>query len=152
MNKVHFCQHCLLWIGSKILRRASLTITLNVRTLNVILLMLITVLRVFLTNPETKRCRRCRATNTPVRKKQKKNCGQKEGGKSKTTSIQLWLIFLKYIFEFLYLPYSWSGFDSQLSVFNHIIFLFGLFPFILTPGPFQPREVFELNVFLVTFI
>ena len=82
----------------------------------------------------------------------KKTCGQKEGGKSKTTSIQLWLIFLKYIFEFLYLPYSWSGFDSQLSVFNHIIFLFGLFPFILTPGLFQPREVFELNVFLVTFI
>ena len=52
--------------------RTSLTITLNVRTLNVILLMLITVLRVFLTNPVTKRCRRCRATNTPVRTKQKK--------------------------------------------------------------------------------
>ena len=39
------------------------TITLNVRTVNVILLMLITVVRVFLTNPVTKRCWRCRVVN-----------------------------------------------------------------------------------------
>ena len=45
LNELHFCHHCLLWIWGKILRRTSLTITLNVRTVNVILLMFITVVR-----------------------------------------------------------------------------------------------------------
>ena len=45
-----------------------LTMTLNVRTVNVILILL----WVFFTNPVTKRCRRCRAMNIPVRTKQKK--------------------------------------------------------------------------------
>ena len=49
-----------------------MTIPLNARTVNVILLMLITVVRVFMTNPVTTRCRRCRAMNFPVRTKQNK--------------------------------------------------------------------------------
>ena len=48
-----------------------MTITLNVRTVNVILLMLNTVVRVFLTNPVTKRCRRILS---PVNKKEPSGC------------------------------------------------------------------------------
>ena len=49
MNKFDF-----LWIWSKILNRTSSTVTLNVGTVNMILLMLITVVKVFLTNLVTK--------------------------------------------------------------------------------------------------
>ena len=55
----------------KALRITSLTIDLNMRTMNVILIMLITVVRVFLTNPNTKRCRRCRAMNILFGRKNK---------------------------------------------------------------------------------
>ena len=48
MNKFDF------WIWGKILNRTSSTMTLNVGTVNMILLMLITVVKVFLTNLVTK--------------------------------------------------------------------------------------------------
>ena len=54
MNKFDFCHHYLLWIWGKILNRTSSTMTLNVGTVNMILLMLITVVKVFLTNLVTK--------------------------------------------------------------------------------------------------
>ena len=56
-----------------------MTITLNVRTVNVILLMsIMTVVRVFLTNRVTKRCRRCRVIIIQFSGKTKKNtCGEK---------------------------------------------------------------------------
>lgn len=66
----------------------------------------------------------------------------------------------------MHLPCRWSEFDSRLRCFflccmfvfffrfvfvvNHI-FPVGLFPFILSPGPFEPREVFSLNAFQVMF-
>ena len=54
MNKFDFCHHYLLWTWGKILNRTSSTMTLNVGTVNMILLMLITVVKVFLTNLVTK--------------------------------------------------------------------------------------------------
>ena len=66
----------------------------------------------------------------------------------------------------MHLPCRWSEFDSRLRCFflccmfvfffrfvfvvNHI-FPVGLLPFILSPGPFEPREVFSLNAFQVMF-
>ena len=78
MNKFYFCPLPLLWIWGKTLRITSLTITLNKKTVNVILIMLITVVGVFLTNPVTKRCRRCRAMNIPFGRN-KKNLQGKGG-------------------------------------------------------------------------
>ena len=51
------------------LRIISLTITLNMRTVNIILIMLFTVMREFLTNPFAKRCR---AMNIPFGKTKNK--------------------------------------------------------------------------------
>ena len=63
-----------------------MTITLNVRTVNVIPLMSITVLRVFLTNPVTKRCRRCRMMNIQFSGETKKYLRGKEGGNLTTAN------------------------------------------------------------------
>ena len=69
------------------LRIISLTITLNMRTVNIILIMLFTVMRVFLTNPFAKRCR---AMNIPFgqtknKEEEEKTRGEKEGGNLTTT-------------------------------------------------------------------
>ena len=78
MNKFHLFPHYLLWIWDKTLKRTSLTITLNVRTVNVILLMLNTWARVFLTKMSEISC-----DEFSVRTKQtnKKTCREKEGRK-----------------------------------------------------------------------
>ena len=52
----------------------------------------------------------------------------------------------KVFFSLLYVCF----FFRFVFVVNHI-FPVGLFPFILSPGPFEPREVFSLNAFQVMF-
>ena len=68
-----------------------------------ILVILITVMRLFLTNPETKRFRKCCAMNIQFgrNKKKKTNLRGKGGWKINNENKSLWLIFLKYIFEFM---------------------------------------------------
>ena len=56
-----------------------MTITLNMRTVNVILIKLITVVKVYLANPVTKRCRRFRDMNF-LFGRGKKNLRGKDGG------------------------------------------------------------------------
>ena len=88
--------------GGKTLRRTSLTTTLNVRTVNVILLMLNTAVRVFLSNPVTKRCQRCRAMNIPFTRNKQKTRRKKEGGKLTTTNNNNYNLFSSNIFiEFI---------------------------------------------------
>ena len=71
------------WIWGKTLRITSSTITPNLRTVNVILMILITVVRVFLTNPDKKRYRKCREMNIPIGRN-KKNLWERGGWKRLT--------------------------------------------------------------------
>ena len=66
------------------------------RIVNVILIMFITVWRVFLTNPKKKRCRGC------VRRisRSDETCRAEEGGKL-TAATNSYVIFLTYIFELM---------------------------------------------------
>ena len=65
--------------------KTAFTITLNLRSVNVILLMENTVVRVFSDkrvdkNPLTKRCRRCRVMNIKLGRNKKKKFRETEGG------------------------------------------------------------------------
>ena len=64
----------------------SLTITLNMRTVDVILIILIISVRVFLTNPDTKRRRRSVYDEYPVLTKDKKKTSREEEGGALTTT------------------------------------------------------------------
>ena len=59
------------------MRITSSTITPNLRTVNVILIILITFVRVFLTNPDKKRYRKCREMNIPIGRNKKKPAGKR---------------------------------------------------------------------------
>ena len=71
--------------------KTAFTITLNLRSVNVILLMENTVVRVFSDkrvdkNPLTKRCRRCRVMNIKLERNKKKNSGKRRAEKSTATT------------------------------------------------------------------
>ena len=123
MNKFYFCPLPLLWIWGKTLRITSLTITLNKKTVNVILIMLITVVGVFLTNPVTKRCRRCRAMNIPFGRN-KKNL-QGKGGQQQQIIVSN--------FPQMFSLNSWKIQLHQLQTASNVI----IFPFILAASVAQ---------------
>ena len=77
------------WIWGKTLRITSSTITPNLRTVNVILTILITVVRVFLTNPDKKSYRKCREMNIPIGRNKKKNLRERGGWKRLTWQQQI---------------------------------------------------------------
>ena len=118
MNTFHFCHHCLLWIWGKTLRRNFLKI--NVRTVNV---MLNIVLRVILTNPVTKKCWKCRATNIPFgRNKQtnkRKTCGE-EVAEKLTTRTLIIIINFPQIYLWIHYKNSSTSFKQRLLQEFHL--------------------------------
>ena len=89
MNKFNFCYHSLVWIWGKTLGITSLTITLNMRTVNVILIMLITVVRVFLTNPDARDIRNVVRRISRSDETKKKSLPERGGWKQLTWQQQI---------------------------------------------------------------
>ena len=72
MNKFNFCYHSLVWIWGKTLGITSLTITLNMRTVNVNHRS-----ESVFDKSRCKRYRKCRATNIPSGRNKKKPAGKR---------------------------------------------------------------------------
>ena len=121
------------------------------RTVNAILLMFITVVGVFFTNPLTEMSEMSCGEYPYSDETKEKNlrAKQKEGGKLTKTNINMARFGSRLSRFFLCCVYIFLLFF--FLVFNHN-FLLSLFQFILSPDPFQPRKVFALAVFLVMLI